>query len=392
MNRFSTRYSRFLGGQNLLYTLALILFLGIIIWIYSQISFIFHPLVVIIETAALPIILAVIAYYLLRPFVLFLERRKVKRIFSILFIMGVLLGGIIFLISSIIPFLETQFVSLVQDLPDYLEQMGTGIDQWLQQSIFQDVYASVSTSIEQGLADIPSTISNYAGDTFEGLAVVVAQVTNIVVALITLPFILFYLLKEGEKFPKAVLRLFPPRVRDDAAKIFKDIDHQIGSYILGQLLVSLCIGVSLYIGFIIIGLDYALLLAAIASVTAIVPYLGPAIAITPALIIAVVTSPFMLVKLLVVWTVVQLLEGKFISPQIMGKRLRIHPVTVIFILLTAAHLLGVVGVILAIPSYAILKVIVIHLFHLLQLRFNKFADPENRYDIAYNREDLKKKN
>ncbi|MFP3821859.1 AI-2E family transporter, partial [Bacillus sp. SIMBA_008] len=87
------------------------------------------------------------------------------------------------------------------------------------------------------------------------------------------------------------------------------------------------------------------LLAVIAACTSVVPYLGPTIAITPAIIIALVTSPFMLLKLAIVWTVVQLVEGKLISPQIMGKNLHIHPITIIFVLLTAGKLFGVVGII-----------------------------------------------
>jgi predicted PurR-regulated permease PerM len=118
----------------------------------------------------------------------------------------------------------------------------------------------------------------------------------------------------------------------------------------------------MFIGFLIIGLEYASLLALIAAFTSVVPYLGPAIAITPALIIAIVTSPIMLLKLIVVWTVVQLIEGKFISPQIMGRNLHIHPITIIFVILTAGNLFGVIGIILAVPGYAVLKVIATHLF------------------------------
>ncbi len=126
----------------------------------------------------------------------------------------------------------------------------------------------------------------------------------------------------------------------------------------------------------IIGLDYASLLALVAACTSIVPYLGPTIAITPAIIIALVTSPFMLVKLIIVWTVVQLFEGKFISPQIMGKNLHIHPVTIIFVLLTAAKLFGVIGVILAIPGYAVIKVVVTHLFEWFKQRSHLYEKNE----------------
>jgi len=107
--------------------------------------------------------------------------------------------------------------------------------------------------------------------------------------------------------------------------------------------------------------------------------LGPIIAITPAAVIAIVTSPFMLVKLALVWTVVQLVEGKFISPQIMGKSLHIHPITIIFVLLTAGSLFGVPGVILGIPGYALLKVLVTHMYKLFKRRYNRHETEVNHH-------------
>ena len=147
---------------------------------------------------------------------------------------------------------------------------------------------------------------------------------------------------------------------------------QVGSYIQGQIIVSFCIGVLLFIGYSIIGLKYSLILACIAAVTSVVPYLGPTIAISPAIIIAIITSPLMVLKLAIVWTLVQFFEGHFISPNIMGKTLKIHPLTIIFILLCAGNLLGIVGVILGIPGYAVLKVLVSHVFLLFKRRYNRY--------------------
>ena len=90
----------------------------------------------------------------------------------------------------------------------------------------------------------------------------------------------------------------------------------------------------------------------------------------------------MLLKLIVVWTLVQFIEGHFISPNVMGKTLKIHPLTIIFILLSAGNLLGIVGVILGIPGYAILKVLVSHLFLLFKRRYNKYyGDDSGEYEI-----------
>lgn len=96
------------------------------------------------------------------------------------------------------------------------------------------------------------------------------------------------------------------------------------------------------------------------------------IAISPAIIIAIVDSPFMLVKMIIVWAAVQFFEGHFITPNVMGRNMHIHPLTIILILLVAGNLFGLIGVILGIPGYAILKVFVVHMFQKLQERHNEY--------------------
>ncbi|MYL51355.1 AI-2E family transporter [Halobacillus litoralis] len=382
MNRWdSTPVIRFFGGRKLLFILGVILLIGLNILIFSSVGFIFDPFLVFIKTVALPLILSIVVYYLLRPIINLLESWRIKRIWGILITLLALVGIITLLVVLIIPFLEKQLISLAEELPRYLQDLINTTDEWLRNSIFSAYYTNLFEDVDGMLNQIPDYISSYASETVEGITNIISTVTNVVVALVTLPFILFYLLKDGHRLPSYIIRMFPPKVRPEVSSVFKGIDHQLSAYIQGQIIVSFCIGIMMYIGFLIIGLEYALLLAAIASVTSVVPYLGPVIAITPALIISIVTSPFMVVKLVVVWTIVQLLEGKFISPQIMGKSLHIHPVTIIFVLLTAGHLFGIVGIILAIPGYAILKVVVSHLYYWFQKRYNRFVEEENQYKI-----------
>ncbi|MYL72886.1 AI-2E family transporter [Halobacillus litoralis] len=382
MNRWdSTPVIRFFGGRKLLFILGVLLLIGLNILVYSSVGFIFDPFLVFVKTVALPLILSIVVYYLLRPIINLLESWRIKRIWGILITLLALVGIITMLVVLIIPFLEKQLISLAEELPRYIQDLINTIDEWLRNSIFSAYYTNLFEDVDGMLNQIPDYISSYASETVEGITNIISTVTNVVVALVTLPFILFYLLKDGHRLPSFIIRMFPPKVRPEVSSVFRGIDHQLSAYIQGQIIVSFCIGLMMYIGFLIIGLDYALLLAAIASVTSVVPYLGPVIAITPALIISIVTSPFMVVKLVVVWTIVQLLEGKFISPQIMGKSLHIHPVTIIFVLLTAGHLFGIVGIILAIPGYAILKVVVSHLYYWFQKRYNRFVEEEDQYKI-----------
>ncbi|MGX9134505.1 AI-2E family transporter [Rummeliibacillus sp. JY-2-4R] len=386
---FATRFIQFLGGKSLLYGLITLLLLGCIIFIYNKISFIFYPIIVFLRTVVLPVILAVIAFYLLRPVMHLLMKWKIPKIWAILIIYVATIGIISMFVTLIFPFLKEQFMNLIQEFPTYFMQVVHSIQDLVENSKLNETLANYNFNLNEVLNNISNqlnvTVKDVAKNLGTGLATgitgFITTLTGIILALVTVPFILFYLLKDGEKLPKYIIKILPPRMREDTAQVFHEADHQISSYIQGQILVSFCIGVMVTIGFLIIGLDYAVVLGVLAMITSVVPYLGPIIAITPAAIIAVVNAPLMLLKLAVVWTVVQLIEGKFISPQIMGKSLHVHPITIIFVLLTAGSIFGVPGVILGIPGYAVLKVVVTHLFRLFKKRFNKYTqNPELEYE------------
>lgn len=361
--------------------------------VYGKVSFIFSPLTIFLGNIVLPVILAVIAYYLLRPILRLIEKIKIPRVWGILIIFLALIGLITLLVFLVVPFLKSQSTRLVEELPVYLIQLLNSLDSFLRSSFVADYYLQIEQDAMQMLKNVPAEVGKLFQSTITsvatGITSVVGAVTSFVLSIIMVPFILFYLLKDGEKLPRFVIKVFPPRMRDDFQSVFRSIDNQISAYIQGQILVSMCIGFMIFIGFTIIGMDYALLLGVIAMVTSVVPYLGPVIAITPAVIIALVSSdPLMLVKLAIVWTVVQFVEGKFISPQIMGKSLHVHPITIIFVLITSGALFGVPGVVLGIPGYAILKVIVSHLYTLFKKRYNRFEpNLENQYEHTNNKVD-----
>ena len=378
-----SRFMKFIGGRDLFYGLILLILIGVTIFLYQKISFIFQPFIIIFSTVAPPVILAFIAYYLMNPIVNLLERFRIKRIWGIIIIiLGIsgLLTGVVLLTA---PAIETQVKGLIQNFPSYLMQMGEGIESFFKNSFLNSYYEQGYEWVISALGDIPNQIGDYVGKTYEGVVNIASTVTQVVVVMITFPIILFFLLKDSAHFKEYTLRLLPPRLRGEVNQILVNMDVQVGSYIRGQIIVATCIGILLFIGYSIIGLDYAITLAIIAAVTSVVPYLGPTIAISPAIIIAIVDSPFMLLKLAIVWAAVQFLEGNFISPNVMGITMKIHPLTIIIVLLVGGKLFGIVGMILGIPGYAILKVIVVYLFEKFKLRYNHFyGEDDGGYQIT----------
>ncbi|WP_010300698.1 AI-2E family transporter [Kurthia senegalensis] len=384
---FSSRFIQFLGGRNTLYSLIVLLLAGLIVAVYDKISFIFDPLVILFSTIVMPILLSGILFYLLRPVLRLLVKWGLPKIAGIILIYLVGIGLITVIITLVFPFIKEQFLDLIKEFPAYMMQLMNTAQDFVKSSfvtstldrfgidlttVFDNTSKEITTKISEITSSLGTSIAN-------GVGGFVSTLTSLVIAIITTPFILFYLLKDGEKLPHFMMKILPKTMRKETGLLLKRADTQIAGYIQGQIIVSICIGIMITIGFLIIRMDYAVVLGVLAMVTSVVPYLGPMIAITPAAIIALVTSPFMILKLAIVWTVVQFLEGKFISPQVMGKSLHIHPITIIFVLLTAGKLFGVMGVILGIPGYAVVKVFASHIVYLYKRRYNKYQPERQKH-------------
>lgn len=363
-------FSRLILNNRFVMFLIILLLIGINILVFREVSFIFTPLEVLFKTILLPIIMATVLYYFFNPIINYLETIKIKRVYSILLLFLLIIGLLSILIVSVIPFLREQIVSLTENFPQYTRD----VEDLVKQVLGSQVVNQVQEKWDIDFNNISNQVSTLINNTWMGIGSFVVAVKDFILALIIMPFVLFYLLKDGKDLPDYILNFLPVSFRNQTFDVMQEMNTRISLYIRGQIIVSLCIGFLLLIGFQIIGLEYASLLALIAAFTSIVPYLGPAIAITPALIIAIVTSPMMIVKLIIVWTIVQLIEGKFISPQIMGRNLHIHPITIIFVILTAGNLFGVIGIILAVPGYAVLKVITTHLFEWFKIRSGLYKE------------------
>lgn len=357
-----TKFKQFFIENKFVLGLLIFLLVALDIYVLTKIAFIFDPLMVILKTVAAPIILAGISYYLFNPIIDWLEKHKWKRGWAIALLYLVIIGLLILLFSFVIPAVKDQIVSLFKSFPGYWDQITQKFDEFSRSSLFDQIKDKLNTNMSDIMKTLSTKGTSVINSAISSIGSIVGTVTEVVLAIVTTPLVLFYLLKDGKKLPDFLLKMLPVNGRAHTRQVLGEANHQISSYIRGQIIVSLCIGILLFIGYLIIGLPYALTLAIIAACTSIVPYLGPAIAITPAIIIAIVTSPWLLIKLIIVWCVVQLLEGKFISPQVMGKTLKVHPITILFVILVAGNLFGVLGVIFAVPGYAVLKVIVTHVF------------------------------
>jgi predicted PurR-regulated permease PerM len=348
--------------------LAAILLVFLIILVGTHISFIFRPLVVFFQTLFIPFLIAGVLFYLLRPVVHFLHNYKVPRPMAILAIYLVLIGLITLLVIVVGPILQRQVTNLVDNAPMLFEELRRLLIQLEDNEWVARFQQTENFSIEE----LTTNLTNYLYEAFDfittNIAGFIGVVTNVILIFIVVPFVLFYLLKDGDRAPDQMLRFLPEKQQAEGRRILKDMDDKLSSYIQGQIIVSFCVGVLMYIAFLIIGIDYSLILALVAMFTNIVPFVGPWIGTVPAVIVAIIDSPLMVLWVILAIVIVQQIESNLISPQVMGRKLAVHPLTIIVLILVAGRFAGLLGLILAVPLYAVTKVVISHMYRLLQLR------------------------
>lgn len=377
-----TRWINFLGGIDLIFTLTSLILFGIVLLVFNQLDFIFQPIFVIISSILMPMVIALLLYYLFVPVIDFLEKHGVKRLWGVILLFLVLVGVLAGLIGIAIPALQDQVVSLIESFPSFVESISNTVMGWIENIPASDSVDQLIQTAEEWAGQLPQNIAQFLSNGVSGLSSVLSGLTNVVVTLVTVPIVLFFLLKDADRFFNGLLGIAPPKWRTGFIRIASEINSQVGSYITGQLIIASSIGIMMYIGFLVIGLDYSGILAVVAGFTSIIPYIGPTLAFIPALVIALIDSWFMVVKLILVWLVVQFIDGNLIEPNVMGRQLNVHPLTIIIVLLVMGDLIGVFGLIFGVPIYAILKVLVVYWFQQFKTHYNKYyGDVAGEYTV-----------
>jgi len=356
-------YKWFLNNQ-LTVILINIFLVFLIIFLFSKISFVFQPVGQILGIIMPPVILALVLYYLINPLINVLENKlHVNRIISIAFVFIIILALLIWGVMSLIPFAQSQIDSLVKNWPQYWDSLNKSL-----QNMFSDpklhlvkerlaaTNASITKNFEKSMSHVlPQTMNN--------LSSAVSVLTNVVMILLTAPFILFFMLKDDKKFKVSVVKFVPNRLKKSVSDMLSEISQALSSYITGQLTVAFWVAVMFFVGYLIIGQRYALILGIVAGILNLIPYIGSALALIPSLVIAAFIAPSMVIKVLIVFAVEQTIETRVISPIIVGNKMQMHPVTTILVLLVSAGLYGLIGMIAGIPIFAILKIICTRIFN-----------------------------
>ncbi|HCX64542.1 MAG TPA: AI-2E family transporter [Eubacteriaceae bacterium] len=326
----------------------------LIIFLLGQMDYLISPVGTILTIVITPMIFAALFYYMLRPVIRFLTKRNVPKTLSVA---GVFIIGIGLLVLFVIyggSFMQKELSSFYDNISGQFQRMISVAQEYISEDeiwIFsiEELQGRLASAAQIGFEQIGENLSGW-----------VSTITNFGTILVLIPIVSFFLLKDDEVFYQNLMKVLPKKHKETTKELAKEIDNTLSVYITGQMIVAFFLGIVTYIGYLIIGLPNALILAIFSMITSIIPFIGPAIGVLPAILIGFTVDLFMVVKVFIVLAVSQQLEGNLIRPNVMGSRLRIHPLVIIFIILIAILLYGFIGAFIAIPVYAVIRVLVKH--------------------------------
>ncbi len=320
-------------------------------------------LVYLLQSVLAPFLAGALLAYLGSPFVDRLERLNLPRAAGVAAVFAVIVLLVVGLVLLLIPLIASQIDYLQRVLPQLLEWLQAAIVPWVEERFGLELegmfdLASVGELIAahwQETGDVARTVAEHV--TRSGIAFA-AFLLNLVLT----PVVAFYLMRDWRRLLAGVRELLPRRVEPTAVALARECDEVLGAFLRGQLLVMLALGTIYAVGLWIVGLELALLIGLIAGALSIVPYLGTIVGIAIGLIAGLFQFgewlPLLLI--LLVFGIGNALETMVLQPWLVGDRIGLHPVAVIFSVLAGGQLFGFVGILLALPIAAVLMVLLRH--------------------------------
>ena len=354
-----------------------ILLFFLIIWVFNKISFVLNPAWLFFSAILPPLLLAVIQYYIMNPLVDILEKKlKVPRVLTIVVLFIIVIAILIWIINTLIPIAQGQINALIKNWPHIWNDSTNAVQEALRDPRLHSVKSNLQSMVDNAQKTLFRSGQDAFNTTLGNITSAVNIITMVGMTLLTAPFILFFMLKDGHQLRPYITKFAPQRWQESFSKLLYDINYALASYIRGQITVAFWVGVMFSIGYTVVGLPYGLALAILAGFMNLIPYFGTFIAFIPALAISIMSSTSMLIKVLVVFMIEQTIESRLISPLVMGNKLEMHPITTILVLIGASSVWGLWGVIFGIPIYAILKIIVSRVYNYYRRESEVFDDED----------------
>lgn len=307
-----------------------------------------------------PFLAAGIIAYIFAPLVSRLEAKGISRPFGTAIAVMALILGIVLLLLIILPLFYKEMIQLTEQLPGFAEQLKTRVIPWLNDKLGVQLNLDPST-FRQFVSDNMSDASGIARKVFSSVGVGGLAVVGFLINLMLIPVVLFYFLRDWPLLLGQLDQLVPRRLHGTVNMVAVEIDAVLSEFLRGQISVMLIMAVFYIAGLWFAGLEFALPVGLITGLLVFVPYLGAGIGLVLGTVAAVMQTPTDtgIPVVWLVWLVFglgQLIEGFLVTPWLVGDRIGLHPVAVIFSLLAFGQLFGFFGILLALPASAAILV------------------------------------
>ncbi len=298
--------------------------------------------------------IALILAYFFDPLYKFLINKKVPKVLSIIVVFGIIIALLILTIFFVVPSVINQLNVLYNEIPNFINNYQTLILSLKPQlSKFIDP-ADVETLLKENLSELQKNVLSFSQTIIIYLSNIVSSITF---GIVIIPLILFYLLRDMLIFKENLYTFVSKEKKKEFKEILEEIDRIISGFIRGRIIVCFIVGTLIGIGLYFLNLKFALIIGIVSGIFNFVPYLGPIVGVILALIFALGNPWWVLLMIIVLFVLVNQIEAIFLNPNILGKELGLHPLTVILSMLICGLLLGILGVLVAVPLAAILKVL-----------------------------------
>ena len=371
----------FKNSKLFFWTLEILAFV-ILIWVFTQIGFVFKPVTALFSLVFIPFIIAGFLYYVFNPVVLYLEKKfKLPSIWGIVIVFILLIGLFVYTVVSLVPNVITQLSGLISASGSLVPNLQKWVDRLSQNPAFKDV--DFKALIDKANISYMDVLQNLLSGVTFSLSNVVGVISKVVMIIGLVPILLFYMLKDGKNMLPFLKKTILKRDKLNIASLLDDMNKTISKYISGASIDCLFIFVTVFISYLIIGIPYAFLFAVFAAITNLIPYLGPYIGLTPVVLSVGFAHPVQALIAIVVVLVLQQLDGNIIYPRVVGSAVEVHPVTIMVLMLVAGSLYGLVGMLIAVPFYSLVKEVVKFLWKLWEnhRQIQLTSDGLKKYDI-----------
>lgn len=322
-----------------------------------------------------PFVASALLAYVGDPLVDRLEKLKLSRTFAVLVAFVMIFVGLGALTLLVLPLVRDQGTAFASKLPSYV--------QWVEVNLLPKIAPHLGLDVDNIELGLASLLSEYGGRLGALASSALGTVTRSggalltsVVTLFLVPILTFYLLRDWDLIVRRVGELIPTSQRDSLFALAQESDEVLGGFLRGQILVMLALATIYAVGLSIVGLDYAIAIGVVSGLVSFVPYLGLIVGIVLAGLTALaqLQSFGALAAVIAVFVVGQMIEGTLLTPKLVGDRIGLHPVLVIFAVMAGGQLFGFFGILLALPGAAVVSVVVRHLY-------GRFGEPVTKAQL-----------